>query len=68
MKTLNSFTTGEKHTAYLPYEIYISDNKAYILNGKFRIAISFPDLSMGQFMKIKNAPKNIKKSIIELLK
>ena len=68
MTTLNSFTKGTLHTAYLPYEILVEGKSIYILNGKFRIALSFPDLTMGQFMKIKNAPKNIKKSVINLLK
>ncbi|WP_198266692.1 DUF3313 family protein [sulfur-oxidizing endosymbiont of Gigantopelta aegis] len=45
-----------KHSAHLPYEILVSGNKAYMLNGKFRIAISFPDLTMGQFMAISSAP------------
>lgn len=49
-----------KHTAYMPYEILVSGNKAYALPGKFRIALSFPDLSMGTFMKISRAPGAIK--------
>jgi hypothetical protein len=48
-----------RHTAHLPYEFLVSGNKAYILHGKFRIAQSFPDLSMGTFMKISNAPAAI---------
>ncbi|MCW8930727.1 MAG: DUF3313 family protein [Gammaproteobacteria bacterium] len=45
-----------KHSAHLPYEVLVSGNKAYMLNGKFRIALSFPDLTMGQFMTISSAP------------
>lgn len=45
-----------KHSAHLPYEILVSNNKAYMLHGKFRIAISFPDLTMGEFMTISMAP------------
>ncbi|MDX2502969.1 MAG: hypothetical protein QNL62_00630, partial [Gammaproteobacteria bacterium] len=45
-----------KHSAHLPYEILVSGKKAYMLNGKFRIALSFPDLTMGQFMTISSAP------------
>ncbi len=52
-----------KHTAYLCYEMVVSGNKAYTLNGKFRIAISFPDLSMGQFTKIISAPGDIKEAL-----
>ncbi len=48
-----------KHTAFLPYEILVLDNKAYMLHGRYRIALSFPDLSMGTFMKIVSTPGNI---------
>ncbi|MEZ4908258.1 MAG: hypothetical protein R2771_11610 [Saprospiraceae bacterium] len=43
--------TSPKHTA-LPYELLILDNKVYMLHGRFRIALAFPDLSIDQFMKI----------------
>lgn len=52
-----------KHTAYMPYELLVSGNKAYALHGKFRIALSFPDLKMGTFMKISGAPKGIKAAL-----
>ncbi|MCB2186840.1 MAG: hypothetical protein KQJ78_10510 [Deltaproteobacteria bacterium] len=45
-----------KHTAYMPYELLVQGNKAYALPAKFRIAISFPDLGMGTFMTISDAP------------
>ncbi|MBT7767108.1 MAG: hypothetical protein HN730_08125, partial [Bdellovibrionales bacterium] len=48
-----------KHSAHLPYDLLISGNKVYALHGKFRIAQSFPDLSMGTFMKIVGAPGSI---------
>ncbi|RKZ41000.1 MAG: hypothetical protein DRQ49_06510 [Gammaproteobacteria bacterium] len=59
MTTLNKGAKGSKHTAYMPYEILVSGTKAYMLHGKFRIALSFPDLSMFKFMKIRGAPKGI---------
>lgn len=49
-------TTADKHVAHLPYEILVSGGNAYALNGKFRIALSFPDLTMGQFGSISAAP------------
>lgn len=49
-----------KHTAFLPYEMLVSDNKVYMLHGRYRIAISFPDLTMGTFMKIVSTPGYIK--------
>ncbi|MCG8427230.1 MAG: hypothetical protein MI754_07745 [Chromatiales bacterium] len=52
-----------KHTAHLPYEILVSGSKVYMLHGKFRIAQSFPDLTMGTFMKISGAPDAIEASL-----
>ncbi|MCA9732127.1 MAG: hypothetical protein H6696_02225 [Deferribacteres bacterium] len=57
-----------RSTAHLPYELLVSGNKVYALKGRFRIAASFPDLSMGTFMKIRSAPGSIKdalKAIVE---
>lgn len=52
-----------KHTAHLPYEMLVSGNKVYSLHGKFRIAQSFPDLSMGSFMEISGAPDAIAEAL-----
>lgn len=52
-----------KHTAHLPYEILISGGKVLALRGRFRIAQSFPDLTMGTFMKIRAAPGAIKDAL-----
>lgn len=57
-----------KSTAHLPYEVLVSGNKVYHLFARFRIAISFPDLSMmgsNSFMSIMSAPGAIKESLIE---
>ncbi len=48
-----------KHTPHLPYELVVSDGSVYMLHGKFRIALDFPDLTMGTFMKISGAPSAI---------
>jgi hypothetical protein len=48
-----------KHTAHLPYEMVVTGGKVYMLHGKFRIALDFPDLTMGTFMKISGAPSAI---------
>ncbi len=47
------------HTPFLPYEMLVYKNKVYMLHGRYRIALSFPDLSMGTFMKIVSTPGNI---------
>jgi hypothetical protein len=57
-----------KSTAHLPYEILVSGNTVYHLYARFRIAISFPDLSMmgsNSFMSIMSAPGAIKDALTE---
>ena len=61
MKTVDY---GElKQTAHLPYELIVSDGTVYMLHGKFRIAVDFPDLTMGTFMKISGAPSAIENTL-----
>ena len=50
---------GEEHAAALPYEIILQGNEATMLHGKYRIALFWPDLSMGTFMKIMSTPGDI---------
>lgn len=52
-----------KHTAHLPYELMVVDGKVQMLHGKFRIAVDFPDLTMGTFMKISGAPAGIEEQL-----
>jgi hypothetical protein len=55
-----------KSAAHLPYEILVSGNKVYALYARFRIAISFPDLSMmgsNSFMSILECPATIEKAL-----
>jgi hypothetical protein len=55
-----------KSTAHLPYDILVSDNKVYAQYARFRIAISFPDLSMmgsNSFMNIMKAPEATRKAL-----
>lgn len=48
-----------RHTPHLPYGLLVAGGKVFMLDGKYRIASSFPDLSMGQFMDINSAPDAI---------
>lgn len=48
-----------QHTAFLPYEILVMGDEVHMLHGRFRIAVSFPDLSMGTFTKIMSTPGDI---------
>jgi uncharacterized protein (DUF302 family) len=57
-----------KHTAFLPYELLVTGNEVHMLHGRFRIALSFPDLKMGTFTKIMSSPGDIKdllKTVVE---
>jgi len=58
---------ANKHSAFLPYMVLIEDNKAKILHGKFYLAISNPDLSMGDFMNISSAPGDIEDYMTKLV-
>jgi uncharacterized protein (DUF302 family) len=61
-------TGARHHTAHLPYEVLVAGGRVLMLHGKFRIAQSFPDLTMGTFMKISGAPDGIAKVLGGLLK
>ncbi|MEI6413541.1 MAG: hypothetical protein WCP34_04645 [Pseudomonadota bacterium] len=52
-----------RQTAHLPYELVVVKGKVYALNGKFRIALSFPSLTMATFMRIASAPDDIRSAL-----
>jgi len=54
-----------RSTPHFPYEMLVSGNNVYMLGARFRIAQSFPSLTMGTFMKISSAPGDIKTALIE---
>jgi hypothetical protein len=57
-----------KSSAHLPHEMLVTGNKVIALYGRFRIALSFPDLKMSgsnSFMKIMESPEAIKKAMIQ---
>ncbi|MDG6773458.1 hypothetical protein QCB45_03870 [Thiomicrorhabdus sp. ZW0627] len=57
---------SESHAAHFPYEVLVVNDEVIALNGKFRIAINWPSLSMmgqGSFMSISNAPDDIVKAL-----
>lgn len=49
----------QDNIAGLPYEIYVIDNQVGSPHGRFRIALAFPDVGMGQFMRISSLPNAI---------
>lgn len=54
---------GETHVAALPYEIILQGNKATMLHGKYRLALHWPELTMGTFMKIMSTPGDIEDAL-----
>ncbi len=59
LKTLNQ----TKNSQILPYEALVFSNEVKIMNPKFYLALSLPQLSMGEFMKISTTPNKIEKEI-----
>lgn len=59
---------GEDHLAAMPYEIILQGNEATMLHGRYRIALHWPDLTMGTFTKIMGTPGDVKKVMKELCK
>lgn len=49
----------QNNIAGLPYEVYIVNNEVGSPHGRFRIALAFPDVGMGQFMRISSLPNAI---------
>ena len=59
--------SSPKHTAFLPYELLVMGNEVHMLHGRFRIALSFPDLTMGTFTKIMSSPGDIQDQLESLV-
>ncbi len=59
---------GEDHVAALPYEIILQGKEATMLHGKYRIALHWPELTMGTFMKIMSTPGDIEDTLEGLCK
>lgn len=49
----------QDNVAGLPYEVYVVDGQVASPNGRYRIALAFPDVGMGQFMRISSLPGTI---------
>jgi hypothetical protein len=56
-------TVGPESIAALPYEIYVVNNKAGHLFARFRIALGWPNVGMGSFMRIVEAPGVIRDTL-----
>ena len=54
---------GEDHIAAMPYEIILQNKTATILHGRYRLAVHWPELTMGTFMKIMSSPGDIEDTL-----
>ncbi len=59
-------SAGIDNIAALPYEIYVVNNKAGHLFARFRIALGWPAVGMGSFMRIVEAPSIIHDTLTEV--
>ncbi len=54
---------GDDHIAAMPYEIILQGKTATMLHGRYRIALHWPELTMGTFMKIMSTPGDIEDTL-----
>ncbi len=59
---------GYQNAQVLPYTILIEEGKAKILAPKYYIAVSYPQLTMGEFMTIASVPGAIEKDLAKPFK
>ena len=59
---------GTENAILLPYTVLIEDGKAYALHAKYYLALSYPLLTMGQFMTISSIPDAIERKLKKALK
>lgn len=57
---------GTDFPAALPYEVFVVDRKIYAFYARYRIALAWPALGMGQFMGIINAPEAIRDTLLRV--
>lgn len=57
---------GTDNVAALPYEIYVVGPKANHLFARYRIALGWPAVGMGQFMRIVEAPYIIQETLSQV--
>jgi hypothetical protein len=54
---------GDDNIAAMPYEMILQGNTLTILPGRYRIALHWPELTMGTFMKIMSTPGDISNTL-----
>ena len=58
----------QKHVTFLPNEFLVVGKEVRMLHGRSRIALSFPDLTIGTFTKIMSMPGEIEDLLSSLTK
>jgi len=59
---------GEDHLAAMPFELIIQGNECTMLHGRYRIALHWPELTMGTFTKIMSTPGKVENRMEALTK
>ncbi|MBN2668680.1 MAG: hypothetical protein JXR60_05555 [Bacteroidales bacterium] len=59
---------GEQNFVAMPYEIVVIGKETYMLAGKFRFAMYWPELTMGTFTKIMSTPGDVEEILEGLTK
>jgi hypothetical protein len=54
---------GADHIAGMPWEVFVVNGKVYALYGRYRTALAWPSLGMGQFMGISSHPDSTKQML-----
>lgn len=57
---------GVDHIAAMPWEVFIVDKQIYSLAGRYRTALAWPSLSMGQFMGISQHPDFVRQMALDI--
>jgi len=55
---------GVEHIAALPWEVYIVDGRVYALYARYRTALAWPALGLGDFMRISDHPDTVQAMLI----
>ena len=63
-----SAISGKSNIAALPYEVFVDGNKTEALYGRYRIALSWPSLTMVSFGRIMSTPGDIKSTLEQVAK
>ncbi len=59
-------TVGPDNIAAMPYEIFVVNNRVMHLFARYRIALGWPEVGMGTFMRIVEAPGVIRNTLIRV--